>query len=121
MEIELTIAKNLVTRALLEQKGIPCVCRVGLGHDFEIDFIPPLPEAHGIVSNWDRKKIEERAPAGAGGRYTHYCFGKLSLMPIEGRKYAIVDLIFFYEDFGWCPVVVDGEYGPIGSFWDEEE
>ncbi len=41
MEIELTIANNLVTRALLKQKGIPCVCRIGLGHDFEIDFIPP--------------------------------------------------------------------------------
>ncbi len=119
MEIELRIAKNLVTSSLLEQQDIPCICRVA--GEFEIDFASPLPDAHGVVSNWDRTKLNERAPAGAGGKYTHYCFGKLSLAPIEGDKYRVLSLSFFNRTVGWCPIIIDGDYGPVGSFWDEEE
>ncbi len=119
MEIELSIVKNLVTSSLLEQRDIPCICRIA--REFEIDFVSPLPEAHGVVGNWDLTKINERAPAGAGGKYIHYCFGKLSLARTEGDKYQIIELSFFNRAVGWCPIIIDGEYGPVGSFWDEEE
>lgn len=120
MELELTIAKNLLTQRLLEQREIPCVCRIR-GLHFEIIFIEPLPEAHGKVSNWDSKKIDERAPAYGGGTHTHNCFGRVSLKRIEGDRYAVVDLAFFNRAVGWCPIIIDGDYGPVGSFWDEEE
>ena len=119
MEIDLTISKNLRTGRLVRQREIPCICRIA--RQFEISFVEPLSEAHGIVTSWDRKEIEARAQAGAGGIYTHYCFGKISLSPIEGDRYKIVDLAFFYEGLGWCLIIIDGDYGPVGSFWDEEE
>ncbi|WP_246754804.1 hypothetical protein [Rhizobium lusitanum] len=120
MKISLTIAKNLLTQTLLEQKEIPCLSRIS-GREFEISFIDPLPVACGKVSDWDGRKINERAPAYGGGSYTHDCFGKVSLAPIDGGKYEIVDLSFFNRAVGWCPIIINGEYGPIGSFWDEEE
>ncbi len=92
-----------------------------IADEFEIDFVSPLPEAHGVVNNCDSTKINERAPAGAGGKYVHYRFGKLSLAQIEGDRYQVIGLSFFNRTVGWCPIIVDGEYGPIGSFWDEEE
>ncbi|MGR9229521.1 hypothetical protein [Rhizobium leguminosarum] len=119
MNVELTIAKNLLTETLLVQRGIPCLCRIR-GLEFEIAFVDPLPAANGKVSDWDHKKIDERAPAGAGGKYTHYCFGTVSLTPLGDDKYEVVDLAFFNRSVGWCPIVIDREYGPGGSFWDDE-
>ncbi len=120
IEIELTIARNLVTRTLLEQKDIPCLCRIS-GPNFELSFIEPLPPGHGKVTDWSAKRIDERTPAYGGGKYSHNCFGKVTLLEIEEGKYKIVDLTFFNHDVGWCTIIINGEYGPIGSFWDEEE
>lgn len=110
---------NLTVIELLQQKNIPCLCRVA--KDFEIVFQAPLPEAVGVVHGWDRTLLEERAVAGGGGRYTHCAFATITMEKVQAGMYQIHDLALFYTGFGWCPVLVDGEYAPPGNFWDKED
>ena len=121
MSITLNIEfeKNLLTEELVLQKKIPCLCRVS--KDFEIVFKDPLPEAVGVVHGWDRAMLEQRAMAGAGGKYTHYGYGLLTLKSIKENVYEITDLDFFSTGFGWCQILIDSEYGPPGNFWDDDE
>lgn len=58
---------------------------------------------------------------GAGGEYTHYSQGLITLEMIGERTYRIVDLEMFYTRFGWCAVIRDGEYAEPGTFWDEDD
>jgi hypothetical protein len=116
MNLNIEIPKNLVTEQLLKQKNIPCFCKVS--KDFEISF--RQPEATGNVSEWDRKKFEERAIAGAGGKYTHYTDGMITLREIGVNQYKIVDLALFYHNFGWCQVLENEIYAVPKNFWDEE-
>jgi len=118
MKLNIEIPKNLATEQLLKQKNIPCFCRVA--KEFEILFQDPFPESVGIVSEWDRRELEKRAVAGAGGRYTHYTNGMVTLKEIDLNQYQIVDLYFFNRNFGWCPVIVNNAYAMPKKFWDEE-
>lgn len=119
MNLHIEFPDDLTSADLLRQKNIPCLCKVS--KEFEVVVEGPLPKASGIVSGWDRSLLEERAVAGGGGQYTHYCFGMITLQKIEPSVYKIVDLSFFQEPFGWCPILINGEYGPPGDFWDDEE
>jgi hypothetical protein len=119
MILEIDFSKNLAVDMLLEQEKIPCVCRVG--SSFEVSFNSPLPVASGVVSDWELSMLEERAPAGAGGEYIYYQPGLITISRIDENKYKVVDLAFFCEGVGWCLVIKDGEYGPPGTFWDEDD
>jgi hypothetical protein len=119
MKLSIVFPENLATRSLLAQKMIPCVCMIA-GGDFCVSFREPLVEASGNVIEWHRKAIEERAPAGGGGQYSHYRHAQISLKLLEKNLYQIVDLSLFYSDVGWCSVLIDGELAPPGNFWDEE-
>ncbi len=118
MKLNIKFPNNLITDNLLKQKRIPCFCKIS--GEFEISFSETVPESSGIVSDWDRKELELRAVAGAGGQYTHYAHGLITLEKAETDTYKIIDLEMFYTNFGWCPILRNGEYAPPGDFWDEE-
>ena len=65
MILNIQFPDDLKTEMLLTQSKIPCFCMVA--ENFEIRFDLPLPEVSGVVSDWDRNKLEERSPAGGGG------------------------------------------------------
>ena len=58
---------------------------------------------------------------GGGGLYTHSAFAMITLGEVQSGVYRIHDLAMFYTGFGWCPVLVNGEYAPPGDFWDGDE
>ena len=119
MQLLLEIEKNFVTDRLLIQRDIPCLCKIGI--DFILSFSSPLPEAEGKVIGWDRRMIEDRAPAGAGTEYTHFSPGLISLIEIHHGQYEISDLSIFNRSVGWCSVFKDKRYAEPGQFWDEED
>lgn len=118
MKLNISFPKNMHTEKLLRQERIPCVCKIS--KEFEIYFSDTVPEASGVVSEWDRNELELRAIAGGGGQYTHYANSLITLREIEPNVYKVIGLEMFYTNFGWCVVLRDGEYAPPGNFWDEE-
>ncbi|MDQ4629831.1 hypothetical protein [Janthinobacterium lividum] len=117
--LNIDFPQDLTVVEMLQQKSIPCFCRVA--KDFEIIFQSPLPESVGVVQGWDSALLEERAVAGGGGRYTHYAFAMITLEKFQANVYKINDLSLFYTSFGWCPILINGEYAPPGNFWDNDE
>lgn len=118
MKLKIDFPKNMITDNLLRQERIPCLCKIA--RDFEICFSDTVPNSSGVVLEWDRGELELRAPAGAGGKYTHYSNGLITLGLNNDDFYEIVDLDMFYDNLGWCAVVRNREYAPPGDFWDEE-
>lgn len=119
MILTIDFPQDLRTEAMLQHVRIPCLCKVAA--DFAIAFAVTVPPSEGLVSGWDRRELELRAVAGAGGEYTHYSQGLITLEMIGERTYRIVDLEMFYTRFGWCAVIRDGEYAEPGTFWDEDD
>ncbi len=120
MLLKIQLPDNLVTQGLLEQKNIPCFCRVR-GSSFELLFQHPLPEATGDVEGWTQKVIDDRAPAAAGGEYTHYCFGMVTLKKAGENVFDIVDLSFFNRTIGWCSIRESGELCEVRQWNTPEE
>lgn len=118
MRLEIDFADNLITDELLMQTQIPCFCKVS--NKFEISFSDTVPESSGVVLDWDRKELELRAVAGAGGRYTHYANSLITLKRIGENVFEIVDFSMFHRSYGWCVVLLNGAYAPPGNFWDKE-
>lgn len=114
MYLKIDFPENLLVQVLLEQKNIPCFCSID--RVFHIGFQDPLPDVCGVVEEWDQKIIDERAPAGAGGRCTHFCFGTVSLEKVEDKVYRILDLSFFNRSVGWCPIVENAVLLPPGTW-----
>jgi hypothetical protein len=111
MRLKIQLPNNLIVKELVKQKNIPCLLRVA--SEFEVVFQDPLPGVIGTIEGWDRQALEGRAEAGAGGQYTHYAFGMISIENIGQNEYQIIDLSMFFEVHGWCPILMGGEYGPI--------
>lgn len=99
MKLKIEFADNFVTKKMITQSNIPCLCRVS-GQLFEIAFQSPLQEVAGIVEEWDRNLLEERAVAGAGRNFTHYKHGMVTLSEIQKGLYKIIDLSFFIPIMG---------------------
>lgn len=118
MNIILSPRKDLTAQAMLKQQDIPCISRVS--RDFEIVFESPSPTMVGVVTEWDSKLLSARAPAGAGGRYTHYRPSLICLHELEDGLFKIVSLKMFYESFGWLQIIHNGEYSTPGPIWDED-
>jgi hypothetical protein len=107
LKLEISLPNNLTVESLIEQRNIPCFCKIG-GSSFELMLQDPLPMASGRVVGWNTEMVDARAPAGGGGRYTHYCFSMVTLKRLAVDVYQIFDLSFFNEVSGWCPIVVEG-------------
>lgn len=107
LTLEIAFPNNLTVEGMLEQKNIPCFCKIG-GDSFELIFQDPLPTVSGKVTGWNTEIVDERAPARGGGRYTHYCFAMVTLERSAIDIYRIIDLSFFNEISGWCPIIVEG-------------
>ena len=108
MQLKIKLADNLIVQGLLEQKNIPCFCQIK-GCLFELLFQAPLPQATGSIEGWTHKEIDIRAPAGAGGQYTHYCFGMVTLKKVGENIFDILDLSFFKNSLGWFPILEGGK------------
>ncbi|WP_024554332.1 hypothetical protein ACP26C_00915 [Franconibacter helveticus 513] len=119
MILEINFPDNLITGLLPEQKNIPCTIKVA--DKFEVIFSTVVPCTAGIMHEWDRQRLEERAIAKAGGAYTHNEPALITLNKKTKDSYEVVDLYVFYNDFGWCPVIKDGEYAIPNQFWDSDE
>lgn len=119
MLLKIQFPDNLIVQSLLEQKNIPCFCRVR-GSSFELLFQDPLPQATGVVGGWTHKVIDERAEAGGGGQYSHYCFGMVTLKKTDEHVFDIVDLYFFESTNGWCPIMEGGKLSPVRQ-WNSPE
>ncbi|WCM88098.1 hypothetical protein [Acidovorax sp. NCPPB 3576] len=109
MILNIVFPDNLIVEQLLALEGIPCLCKVKGGVSFEIEFVHPLPLASGFVENWNSRDIDRRSSAGAGGVYTHYCFGKITLKKIDEKKYEIINLDFFNRSLGWLGILANSE------------
>jgi hypothetical protein len=120
MQLKIELPDNLVVKGLLPQKKIPCLCRIG-GSAFELLLQDPLPQATGTVGGWTQRDIDARAPAGAGGQYTHYCLGMVTLEAVGEHIFNIVDLSFFVDTLGWLPIVEGGEWCPPRQWNTQEE
>ena len=118
MKLNINFPDNLITFDLLKQVRIPCFCKIS--EEFEIGFSDTVPESHGVVSEWDRKELESRAVAGAGGQYTHFANGLITLRKLSGGVFEIIDLDMFYRSYGWCAILTNGKYAIPGEFWDVE-
>lgn len=103
---------------MLKQQDIPCISKIS--SIFEIAFEAPLPTMVGAVTEWDRKLLSSRAPAGAGGQYTHYRPSLICLRELKDGTFRIVSLKMFYESLGWLKIIEDGEYAAPGPIWDED-
>ena len=88
---------------------------------FNISFNDPLPKVTGFVHDWDLSILEERAPASAGGKCVYHQPGLITLSKIDTNAYKVIDLDFFCEDVGWCTILENGEHGPVGDFWDDDD
>lgn len=108
MQLIVQLPDNLIVQGLLEQKNIPCLCRIK-GGLFEVLFQDPLPQATGSVEGWTHKEIDTRSPAGVGGKYTHYCFGMVTLKKTAEHIFDIVDLSFFEFNLGWFTILEGGK------------
>jgi len=106
LDLKISLPRNLTVTSLLEQRNIPCFCKIG-GSFFELAFQAPLPAVAGEVIGWNAEVIDERAPARGGGSYTHYCFAMVTLKQLGTDIYRIFDLYFFNEISGWCPIIID--------------
>jgi hypothetical protein len=118
LKLHINIPDNLVNRQLLAQKDIPSVCLIGT--TFEVHLQAPLTKAVGTVQDWDRQSIEDRAPAVAGGNWTHHRNSLITLRAVSAGVYEILDLAVFYEAHGWLKILADGAYAPPQDLWDEE-
>lgn len=119
MKLKTEFPDNLNSEMLLSCKLIPCFCKIS--SVFEIEFNEIMQtNVTGLVEDWDIKEIDLRSPAGGGGKYIHYNYGLVTLNKIDRDIYNIVELRFFCSSVGWNSIVVNGMYGPIGEFWDDE-
>ncbi|WP_141261634.1 hypothetical protein [Komagataeibacter diospyri] len=119
MKLRISFPDNFISEMTIDQKFVPCLCKIS--RDFEIEFRAPLQEVVGIVSEWDIELINERAPAGMGGKYTYYADGEISIERISDDMYRILDLKMFYPASGWRPVIKDGDYAvPKEGLWEME-
>ncbi|WP_448093796.1 hypothetical protein [Pseudomonas lini] len=95
MKLNINFPKSIVADDLLKQERIPCFCKVS--KEFEILFSDTVRESSGVVSGWDRTELEIRTVAGAGGRYTHFANGLITLQKIDEGVYKILILEMFIE------------------------
>ncbi|ELY3761622.1 hypothetical protein SMX63_003744 [Cronobacter universalis] len=119
MILEINFPENLITGKLSEQKNIPCVIQVS--DKFRVLFSTAVPCTEGIMHEWDRKLLEDRAPARAGGIYTHNEPALITLNKKTEDSYKVIELHIFYNDFGWCPIIINGDYAVPVKFWDSDE
>ncbi|WP_130099354.1 hypothetical protein [Siccibacter turicensis] len=119
MILKVDFPDNLITGSLAQQKNIPCTIKVA--DEFEVIFSTVIPPTTGIMHEWNRQLLEERAIAKAGGAYTHNEPALITLGNKTKDTYEIIDLQVFYNDFGWCPVIKGGEYAVPNQFWDSDE
>jgi len=108
MKLSIKFPKNLVTERLIQQKHIPCHCRI-VPKLFALTFNYPFGiEIDGTVEDWKLDDIEERALAGGGGEYLFFAPALVSLKKEDDTSYTIIDLSIFDEGFGWCPILKNG-------------
>lgn len=119
MILQINFPDNLITGRLSVQKNIPCTIKVS--DKFEVVFSTVVPCTAGIMHEWDRQLLEERAVAKAGGVYTHNEPALITLEKKGGDSYDVIDLFVFYNDFGWCSVIKDGKYATPNQFWDSDD
>ncbi len=104
MILIISFPDKLRTEAILEQANIPCFVRKGKG-DAELWFDEPLQVARGTLKGWDRRAVEERVPAGAGGEFTYYSYAQVTLQRVDVEEYEIVSMKIFDEERGWCQLI----------------
>ncbi|WP_075675003.1 hypothetical protein [Stenotrophomonas sp. TD3] len=114
MKLRVSFPDNLASEDLINQERIPCLCKVA--DCFEVVIFDSSPEVTGVIEEWDRRELALRAVAGAGGKYSHYARGLITIRPVSLGLYDVIDLQFFYASMGWCPVIRDGEYAPPLSY-----
>lgn len=107
LRLRIALPDSIGIQDALRQKNMPCFCRIK-GSVFQMVFQEPLFDSEGTVEEWVQEVIDRRAPAGAGGEYTHHCYGMVSLKNLEENFFEITDLSFFKNPFGWCQILMDG-------------
>ncbi len=119
MRLKIEFPDNLITQKLLAQVRIPCRCLVEA--DFHVTVSETIPSVTGTIVDWDGEMLDLRVPRYVGGTVSHDAFGLISLRLVGANLYDVIELEMFNRTVGWCPVIADGEYGPPGQFWDEDD
>lgn len=117
MELVIDFPDVLIVEDLLIQKNIPCTVRVP--KNFEIVFPKHLgfwDDVIGIILDISVTKIEERVPPSAGGEYSYYRDGLISIKHIRSNVYHVEDLAMFDASLGWCQIIRDGEYAEQNDY-----
>ena len=108
LSVKVQFENNLYTKMLLETRDNPCLCKIY--ENFEIIFFESIPEMTGIVNEWNIKDIDERVPAGVGGKYIHYKHGLITISHQTDDLYIIESLKMFVRGEGWINVIENKEY-----------
>ncbi len=111
LELTASFSDNLYTEMILEADRMPCLCKIS--RIFEIEFLVANPQVIGVVEDWNHRDIDMRVPAGAGGKYTHYSYGLISISKKETDRYIIENLSIFVLGMGWIEVIESREYTNI--------
>ncbi|WP_169392510.1 MULTISPECIES: hypothetical protein [Psychrobacter] len=102
-----------------EISDIPCLCKVR-GDKFLVEFVTTHTKIEGTLKNWSINALNDRAPSGAGGEYTYYQYGLISIKYIDKTNYKVLSLNLFFNDHGWLPFIENEGYATPKQFWDDE-
>lgn len=110
MILSIKVPEDLRINEMLKRTDIPCFCKVSTKFLLIFDFDPFLLE--GEILEYDIKKMNLLSPSLVGGNYTYYTHAMISISKMSNSKYKVESLKFFDSYFGWCPMIIDGEYAP---------
>lgn len=116
---------NFLDKAVSFDKviDIPCLCKVK-DNIFTIVFVTvhdsDFNNIQGDLDEWSLKALNDRFPSRAGGDYTYYEPGLISIEAINQNIYKVLSLKLFSNETGWLPFIEKGEYADITQYWDDE-
>ena len=119
MILHIEFPNNYTTMNLMQQIKIPCLIQVS--NNFYVKFDVTNPSVTGVMTEWEPLLFEERAVARAGGEFIYEEPALITLHEIGDNLYKVHDLFVFYNDFGWCAVIDNGEYATPHPFWDNND
>lgn len=110
MMLSIKVPEDLRINEMLERTDIPCFCKVNTKFLLIFDFDPFSLE--GEILEWDIRKMSLLFPSLVGGDHTYHNHAMVSIDKLTEDHYKISNLKFFNSYFGWCPIIIDGEYAP---------
>ncbi|GAA6143712.1 hypothetical protein [Hydrogenophaga sp. 5NK40-0174] len=111
--LNIAFPDNLICEGMVRQVDIPSLAKVSGSKTFTLEFPLLFPGIIGQVTGWTPELVADRAPAGAGGEFTHVKDSLVSLRKVDSTSYRIIALKFFYASHGWLNLVEGGTWSSV--------